>query len=367
MTEPVPELNPRELLAQDVTEVWGKVKTVLLLFFGLVALGTFGYMLIEGWDALDSVYMTIITIASVGYREVGPLHFWGRIFTMSLIFFGLIVVSVFVASVTSLYVERELQKAFRSRRMLKQIQKLRDHVILCGAGDTGRQVIEEFHRVGQPLVAIEKNPEHVQGLSEAFPDLPIIEGDATKDETLVAANIQHARGLISSLAEDADNLFVVISARALNPNLYIVARAVDPHTQQKLVRAGANHVISPNVIEGLRMASVVLRPSVVDFLEIIMRGGEVEMRLEEIDVPDDSPLIGRSLRELQIPQRTGLIVLAIRRKSGRRFELNPGPQTVLHAGDRLIVLGEINEVDLLRTYLRTGTVPEKPAVAPSTA
>ncbi len=344
-------------LAQEAATTWNKVRTVLLLFFGCIFLGTIGYIIILGWNPLDALYMTFITVVAVGYKEVGPLGVTGRVFTMALIFLGLIVVSVFVASVTSLYVERELERAFRSRRMIRQIQKLRGHVILCGAGDTGRQVIEEFRRVKRPLVVIEKDPEIAEALRESHPDLLIIEGDATKDEVLQAANVQNARGLIASLAEDASNLFVTISARALNPDLFIVARAVDPHTREKLERVGANHVISPNVIEGLRMASVVLRPSVVAFLEIITRGADVELRMEEVQVPADSPLLGKTLREVQIPQRTGLIVLAIRRAEAKRFELNPGPQTALRADDRLIVLGEIEKVDLLRSYLATGAAP----------
>lgn len=344
-------------LTQEAATTWSKVRTVLLLFFGCILLGTIGYVVLLGWNPLDALYMTFITVVSVGYREIGPLGVTGRIFTMALIFLGLIVVSVFVASVTSLYVERELEKAVRSRRMIRQIQKLREHTILCGAGDTGRQVIEEFRRVKRPLVVIEKDPEIVEDLRETYPDLLVIEGDATKDEVLEAANVRNARGLIASLAEDASNLFVTISARAMNPDLFIVARAVDPHTRAKLERVGANHVISPNVIEGLRMASVVLRPSVVAFLEIITRGADVEMRMEEVLVPPESPLIGKTLREVQIPQRTGLIVLAIRRFEARKFELNPGPQTELRANDRLIVLGEIEKVDLLRSYLNTGAVP----------
>jgi voltage-gated potassium channel len=289
--------------------------TVFLSLLILLIIGVAGYVLIEGWGWLDALYMTFIAFSTVGFREIGTMGPYGRIFTMFIILFGLVLLSMLSASVTSLLVRRELLPSFKTKKMKKMIESLEGHTILCGAGETGETVIEEFINARKPLVVIDKEEEVLEELRELYPNLLLVDGDATKDEVLLEANIEKARGLITALRDDADNLFVVISARSLNPNLIIITRAIDAHTQSKMYKAGATHVISPNITEGSRMAAMVLRPTVVSFLDVMMRDEEMSFRLEEITVPAGSAFHGKTLREGEIPQRTGLIVIAMEKQN----------------------------------------------------
>ena len=324
------------------------VSLLLIIFLGVV-----GYSILEGFAFLDALYMTFITFSTVGYQEIGPLTIAGRIFTMFLILFGLVVISMLSASVTSLLVRRELLSNFKTKRMKKQIQSFKGHTILCGAGETGKTVIEEFVHARKKIVVIEERAEVIEWILEQYPKLLVVQGDATKDEVLVEANIQNASSLITALSEDTDNLFVVISACSIKPDLLVISRAVDAHTAGKMYKAGATHVISPNLTEGMRMAAVVLRPNVVSFLDVAMRDQEMSFRLEEVTVPRDSVYHKKSLRELEIPQRTGLIVIAIRKeeKGESKFIFNPQSSTVIKEGDKLIVLGDIERVEKLHGLL----------------
>ena len=328
--------------------------TVFFSLMILLILGMFGYALIEGWSWLDALYMTVIAFSTVGFQEVKSLGLYGRIFTMFIIMFGLVLLSMMSASVTSLLVRHELLPDFKQRKLKKMIASMEEHTILCGAGETGKTVIKEFMQARKPLVVIEKDEEILEELRESYPSLLIIEGDATKDEELLEANIEKANGLITVLHEDADNLFVVISARALNPRLTLVSRAVDAHTESKMYRAGATHVISPNITEGLRMAAMVLRPTVVSFLDVMMRDEEMTFRLEEITVPEGSTFHGKSLKDVEIPQRTGLIVIAMEKQAanGPTMHYNPQSATVIHEKDKLIVLGDSARIDKLHKLLR---------------
>ena len=323
---------------------------IFLMVFGIV-----GYIFLERLQFLDALYMTIITFSTVGFGEIVPLDAKGRIFTIFLILFGLIILSMLSASVTSFLVRQELITNIKTRRMKREIQKLRGHTILCGAGETGKTVIEEFRHARKPLVVIEEQQDVIEWVLEQYPDLLIIMGDATKDEVLIEANIESAEALITALSEDTDNLFVVISARSLNPKLKVIARAVDPHTAGKMYKAGATHVVSPNLTEGMRMASVVLRPNVVSFLDIAMRNQEMSLQLEEVTVPPDSEFHGKTLRELEIPQRTGLIVIAIKKANqDLPFIYNPQSSTVIHSGDKLIVLGDAERLERLHRLIHNG-------------
>jgi len=330
------------------------ILTVAVFMVLLLMLGTAGYMVInQSWDWLDALYMTFISFSTVGFREVGNLTAAGRIFTMVIILFGIVVISMLSASVTSWFVQNELLLRRKKQLMMKQISQLKGHIIVCGAGDTGKTIINEFIRAKKDFVIIEENIEVIEALQEHYPKLFFIHGDATKDEVLEEANIKTAKGLISALSMDADNLFVVVSARALNLNMTIISRAVDPSTEDKLYKAGANYVISPNMVEGTRMASVLLRPTVVSFIEVMMRGGEdLSFRMEEIDVPRRSSLVGKTLQEAQIPQRTGLIVIAIKKGKDSRWLFNPSSTQLLEENDRLIVLGDSEKVDKLSSLIK---------------
>ncbi len=326
---------------------------VFLAFSALLAVGVLGYRIVEGWSWFDALYMTIITFSTVGFREVQTLDPAGRVLTMVVTLFGLVVIALLSASVTSLLVRRELLPMFKHDPKTR-IDELRGHTILCGGGETGKTVVDEFRQSQRPLVVIERDEAAVASLREAYPDLPAIHGDATKDEVLQEAGIARAAGLVSALTADADNLFVVISARALNPALTIVARAIDAHTARKMYKAGATHVVSPKITEGARMAAVVLRPTVVSFLDVTMRGEGAAFRLEEVTVPEGSPLDGKTLREIEIPQRTGLIVIAVAKRDAGEQALvyNPQSSTKVQAGDRFIVLGDMARIDMLTSLMR---------------
>lgn len=325
----------------------------LLALFALTVLGTVGYMIIEGWALADAVYMSAITLTAVGYEEVHPLSPMGRHFTMLLLLGGITWMGIWFAFLTSFIVELDLQNVFRERRVMKEIAGISDHVIVCGAGRTGRQVAEELTAMGQPFVVIERDPGRVERFYDFDPDGLVLHADATVDQALEDAGIDRAKGLVASLSADTDNLFVCLSARDLNPDLVIVARAYEEETMPKMYRAGANHVVSPNVSSALRMASVMLRPTVLSFLDVATRSPEFSLRFEEAPVTEDSSLAGLQLKEARIPEKTGLIVIAVRKadSEGSRFVFNPVAETRLEPGDVLVVLGEDDQVRDLRAYV----------------
>ncbi|RLD17005.1 potassium channel protein [candidate division KSB1 bacterium] len=325
---------------------------ITLAFIALLVIGIVGFQFIEGWNWFDALYMTIISFSTVGFHEVHPLSHWGRIFTIFVILAGLVVVAMLSASVTTWLVSTQILAKRKILKMKKQIAGLKDHVIICGGGETAKTVIREFRQMKKDFVVIEYKPEIVQELREMFPEIFIVEGDATKDEILEEANIANAHGLITTMPVDADNLFIVVSARDLNHNLIIISRAVDPHTQEKLYKAGANYVIVPNVLEGMRMASVILRPTLISFLEVMMTSTDLSLRLEEISIPPDSNLVNKTLSEARIPQRTGLIVIAMKRAQDSKWFFNPVSSTVLNKNDKLIVLGEADRIEKLNEIIR---------------
>lgn len=322
---------------------------VLALLLVLVAIGTVGFQRFPGWNLADAVYMSVITLTALGYREVHPLTGGGRLLAGFLVAGGITAIGLWFALLTSAIVEMDLAHVFRTRRTMKEIGKLRNHFLVCGAGRTGTQVIREFEEAGVEYVVIEHRPERANELREAYSEALIIEADATRDEALTEAGIHDARGLVACLSGDTDNLFVCLSARDLQPDLTIVARAYDEETLKKLYKAGADHVESPNLTGGSRMASMLLRPEVISFLDVVTRGDGLTLRLEQVGISEASDLAGRTLAEAKIRQRTGLIVIAVRREEAEDgFEYNPGPEEMLRNGDVLLVLGTQEQVSLLR-------------------
>ena len=328
-----------------------------LFFCAILIIGTVGYTLIQGWSVEDALFMTVITLTAVGYDEVHPLSVQGRAFTSFILFMGLTGLGLWFAFLTSFIVELDLRDVFRRRRTLKEVGKMKDHVIICGAGRTGSQVIEELTVAGESFVVVERDSEKVGNLHELLPDLLIIEGDATIDHFLEDAGIGEARGLIASLSADTDNLFVCLTARALRPDLEIVARAYEEETVPKLYRAGANHVVSPNASGAIRMASYMLRPVVVSFLDVATRSPDLTLRMEQETVSASSPLTGQTLMDAQIPQNTGLIVIGLRKKNPEgakedyTYVFNPQATTTLGAGDVMIVLGKPEQINELRAFV----------------
>lgn len=323
----------------------------------VLLLGTLGYMGIEHWSALDSFYMAVITLTAVGYQEVHPLSPAGRIFTAFVLAGGITGLGLWFAFLTSFIVELDLAHVFRNKQILKKIKKMKNHVIVCGAGRTGSQVIEELLAAGETFVVIERDHALVEKLMDQLPNLPVIEGDATIDHFLEDAGIAEARGLITCLSADTDNLFVCLSARDLRSDIEIVARAYEEETVPKLYRAGADHVVSPNASGAIRMASFMLRPSVVSFLDVATRSPDLTLRLEQETVEEASPMAGQTLMDARIPQNTGLIVIAIRKKNPEGSEekysyvYNPVATTRLAPGDIMIVMGSPEQIEKLRSFV----------------
>lgn len=327
---------------------------VLLLLVSLTGVGTVGYVVIEGVSLWDALYMSAITLTAVGYEEVFPLSEAGRTFTMLLLVGGLSWMGIWFAVITSFIVELDLLHVFRERRVMSAIKKMSDHIIICGAGRSGRQVAEELTAMGQPFVVIEKDADSVQRFYEFDPDATAIVGDATADHTLIEGGIARARGVIASTNADADNILICLSARELNPDVEIVARARNEDTIEKMYRAGANHVVSPVVSGAIQMASVVLRPGVLSFLDVATRSSGVSLRLEEATVGSKSKVVGGTLASARIRQETGLLVIAVRKVEAdgeRDFVFNPDADTRLDPGDQMIVLGRPDQVKTLKRYL----------------
>jgi|SRR5215472_2236782 len=303
----------------------------------LSTIGTIGYHVVEGWSWLDSLYMVVITFSSIGYGEVHPLTRAGREFTIVLISCGAVVVALGIGTLTQALLEFELLQFFGRRRVERQIARLSEHHIICGAGRVGRSAARELARKPVPFVIIEKEQAKAEGLPNEW--LAMI-GDATQENTLVAARIDRAAGLVAATTTDASNIFIVLNARSLNPNLKIIARASEEESAKHLTKAGANSVISPYAFAGHQIAQGLLRPNVVDFLSLTTgRDGGHEMVIEEIPIADRSPLAGITVGESGIHRDYGIIILAIKHSDGNTL-FNPRARDEIRSGDYLIAMGE---------------------------
>lgn len=309
----------------------------LASLFTIIGLGTLGYSLIEGWPAFDALYMTVITLATVGFKEVHELSPQGKFFTMAIIISGTGMIAYTLSSLIQLTVEGQLRQVLGRKKVEKRIKKLRDHYIICGYGRIGHMICREFQSRPMPFVVVEKDPLLIERLSRE--NCMFVEGDATDDDTLLAAGISVAKGLITAVTSDTDNVYITLTARGLNPKLFILARAGEEGSEKKLMRAGASKVISPYTIGANRMAQAILRPSVVDFIEIATASENLELQIEEIDIAADSVLAGRNLVDSGIRQSMGIIIVGIKQPNGHML-FNPPPATVIDAGSVLITLGE---------------------------
>ncbi len=314
------------------------LKFSLLTLIAVIAFGTLGYLLIEGWSAFDALYMTVITLATVGFKEVHEMSDQGRAFTLLLIIFGAGIIAYVIGSLIRFTVEGELRTILGRKKLEKQISKLHGHYIICGYGRIGTLICHEFRtRPAISFVVVEKSTENCNKL--AADGILFVQGDATDDETLIAAGIRKAKGLITVVTSDTENVYITLTARGLNPDLFILARAGDPGAEKKLHRAGASKVISPYTIGATRMAQAVLRPSVVDFIEIATAGHNLELQLEEICVAPTSRLVNTSLIDSGIRRDWGIIIIGIKNAEGK-MAFNPAPSRRIEAGDILITLGE---------------------------
>jgi len=319
-----------------------KVLTLGLLL--LTAIGTVGFHYIEHWSWFDSFYMVVITLTTIGYQEVHQLSHAGRIFNVALIIAGVALVFLIIGALTQALLEFELRRAFGKRRMEREIAALKNHFIICGAGRVGRSVAAELGRKPCPFVIVETAENRATALD---PKWPVVVGDAASEKTLRDAGIERARGLVAAATTDATNIYIVLTARSLNPSLKIIARASEETAHKHLKTAGADVVISPYVSAAHRIAQSFLRPNVLDFLDIATaRSGTLEMVIEEIAVTPRSVLADTTVGASRIHHDFGIMILAIRSANGE-IRFNPHADQPIHAGDYLITMGEPSQMNKL--------------------
>ena len=330
-------------------------KLSLIFLIATLAIGITGYTLIEGLRFIDALFMTIITISTVGFREVEPLSLYGKLFTIFLIIFSFGFFAYAITTLTKHLIDGVFHNYFKLKKVKKRIEKANQHVIICGYGRNGRQAAKESKEYGFDVLIIEQKSELIEQITEES-DLMFIQGDATQEEVQSEAGIERARALITTLPNDADNLFVVLSAREINPKLKIISRASDDNADKKLRRAGATNIIMSDKLGGQRMAKLVAQPDVVEFLDHILIQQKHDVRLEEISFTN----IGiefqqKSIRDLKVRDVSGVNIIGIRKSTGE-YVLNPNADFVLNCQDKLFVLGTIGQIEKLNDLLKEMTV-----------
>lgn len=321
---------------------WRRVRLGLALLLAVHVLGTIGYMAL-GLGPLDALYQTVITVFSVGFSEVGEVTPAYQVFTIVVVLVGTGTVLFTLTMVIDALVEGRLSEEIGRRRMQQRLDKLHGHVVVCGMGQVGQALVHELRHEGQTVVAVDRSTDALEGVGPQG-----VHGDATHDEVLHRAGIERASTLVVAMNSDADNLYVTLSARAMNAGLFIVARANEANAEPKLRQAGADRVVNPHRMSGTRMAALVTQPHVADFLDVVMHDRELEVRLAEVAVTADSPFRGRTLAHCAVRERSGATVVAVRRGSGS-FDTNPDPATTLEVGDVIIALGTAEQLQALRT------------------
>jgi voltage-gated potassium channel len=321
-----------------------RIRLALLALVAVLIVGTLGYVLL-GFGVLDALYQTVTTVTTVGFREVHPLTAVGELFTIVLILVGVGTALYAFGVLLEALVEGHLREHLERRRMDRAIERMKGHVIVCGWGRVGLASGEYLGAIGQQIVVVDRDPARLQDTRH-----PTVLGDVTDDRVLTAAGIARARALIAALDTDADNVFVTLSSRALRPDLVIIARARTESSKSKLLRAGADRGVNPQLIGGRRMAAFALQPHVAEFLDVVMHDETLDYRIEQFDIAPDSPLLGHSLREAAIRQRTGALLLALRPPTGP-FLANPTPETLIEAYAVLIALGTPEQLDGVRRHV----------------
>lgn len=323
----------------DVADARARVATGLAIFGVMLAAGTLGYMIIERWSFLDALFMTVTTITTVGYREIQPLDTKGRIFTIVLVLFGVGTAFYLLTTFVALIIEGDLRAAFGLTRMKGRIEQLRDHHILCGFGRVGEEIAREFNERKTPFVVVENNRDTLQRAVEQ--GYLVVEGDAASDEVLLEAGVKRARTLLAASDSDSGNTYITLTAKALNPQIFVVARAARRESEARAMRAGADRVISPYAISGRRMALSALQPNVVDFIDTLAVGRNAEQILAEIEVTEESCLFGLSVRQLL--EASPVTILGLQRAGGELI-VGPREDVRLEMGDRLMVVGREGDV-----------------------
>lgn len=327
------------------------IRTAGLIFVGLIILDTLGYMLIAKLPVFDALYMTVISISTVGYRELfkTPSH-GAELFTMFVVLSGLATVVYMTTSIVELLLEGRMLEMMGRRRYLRELNDISGHYVICGYGRVGRQIAKECKVRGASVVIIEKSHDiFEQCQADGF---ICIDGDATEEAELLRAGLERAKGIVTALSSDADNLFVTMTARIIRPDVFIVGRCNSDETESKLYRAGADRAISPHNVGGRRMAALLLKPLICDFLDVVTHGELVELTLEDIHVEPGSAVVGRALRDVLVDDLKEIGILGLKRPK-RDFKINPHGDTVLDAGDILIVQGSMPAVDSLKKVSRS--------------
>jgi voltage-gated potassium channel len=321
-----------------------RLRRSIVLLLSVVVFGTIGYMLIEGWNVWDALYMTVISVTTAGYKEVHPMSRAGELFTMVVLTVGVATVLYSFSFVMARVVEGDLESRWGRRRRERMLDELTNHFIVCGFGRMGLIIAQEFTRQGIPFVIIERDSERMQQAVDA--GFLAVEADASSEQVLKRVQIDRARGFIAAVSTDAENVYAVLTARLLKPDLYIIGRAETEDAKVKLVRAGADRVVSPYQIGGLQLAQTALRPAVVDFVQIATSSENIELNMEQVQIREGAVLAGRSILEANLRQRFGVVVVGIQRSDGR-MEFNPPPDSVMRAGDHLVVLGHLDKLRAL--------------------
>ena len=321
---------------------------IVLAIVTTLTIGTVGFTLIEHWPVFDAFYMTLTTMTTVGYTEIHELHRAGRIFNSFLIAFGVSTIFIAIGAMTQTIIELEFGDALAKRRNKRMIDKLKDHFIVCGFGRVGRGAAAELKHAGVPFLIVDINPDRVERAILA--GMLAVVADSTRDETLRQVGIDRARGLVAALATDADNLFVLLSAKGLNPNIYVAARAAEEGAEAKMRRAGADAVFAPYAITGHRLAQSMLRPHVVQFLDFTTKDIGKDIAIEQVRVSEASPIVGKTIKDMQLGRDFGVIVMAIRKSDGEMI-FNPTADTAVATGDHLIVMGRQEKLNTLERLI----------------
>jgi voltage-gated potassium channel len=307
-----------------------------------------GFTVIDGYPPFDAFYMSLTTMTTVGYGEIHPLSQAGRIFNSFLIVFGVTTIFIAIGAMTQTIIELEFGDAIGKRRNKRMIDNLKDHYIICGYGRVGRGAAHELRHAGVPFVVVDNNPDRVERAMLA--GMLAVAADSTQDETLRLVGIERARGLVAALATDADNLFVLLSAKGLNPQIYVATRAAEEGAEAKMRRAGADAVFAPYAMTGHRLAQSLLRPHVVQFLDFTTKDVGEDIAIEQVRVSGASEMVSKTIKEMQLRKEVGVIVMAIRKESGEMV-FNPPAETAVQGGDYLIVMGRPGNLRTLETLL----------------
>jgi len=328
--------------------------TLLVIF----SVGIMGYMTIEKYSFTEAVYMTILTMSTVGFKEVKPLSSYGMIFTVVLIITSLGILGYFLTSVTRIFIDGDYKKAIRLYYKTKKLKKLKNHIIVCGFGRNGKKAVSDLLEINEKIVIIDNNHKIITDDTNEIllknNDLIVIHGDAANEETLQKANIENAKALLTTLPNDAENLLIVLTSKDLNKNLKIISRVSDEHSFKKLKRAGADNVIMPDIVGGARMAKLITEPDIVEFLELIMLREGQDVNLEEISCDDlASCFVNSTIADLDIRKKTGANIIGLKLEDGT-YLFNPDGSIKLTKEDKLFVLGTIEQIEKLKSVLESG-------------